>query len=103
MAPSHPAQPRLVVGYDGSPTARAALSLAIGLAGETGHVYVVHAVHPPREHEGYRVADQHMAEREMHLRELQEAAPAEAERLEDAGRLDWELLTDTPAHAVLRV
>jgi nucleotide-binding universal stress UspA family protein len=103
MASSHPAHPCLVVGYDGSPAARAALELAIARAGETGHIYVVHAMHAPREHEGYRVADRHMAEQEMHLRELKDAGPAEAERLEDSGRLEWELMAEHPAQAVLRV
>jgi nucleotide-binding universal stress UspA family protein len=44
-----------------------------------------------------------MAEQEMHLRELKDAGPAEAERLEDSGRLEWELMAEHPAQAVLRV
>jgi nucleotide-binding universal stress UspA family protein len=39
--------PRLVVGYDGSPAARAAVSAAAHRAGPHGIVWVVHALHPP--------------------------------------------------------
>jgi nucleotide-binding universal stress UspA family protein len=39
--------PCLVVGYDGSPESRAALSLAVQRATPEGHVVVVHAIDPP--------------------------------------------------------
>jgi len=38
---------RLVVGYDGSPAAREAVSVAARRAGPHGIVWVVHALHPP--------------------------------------------------------
>ena len=40
---------RIVVGYDGSPAARAALARAAERAGEDGHVYVVHAYSLPND------------------------------------------------------
>ena len=40
-------RPRIVVGYDGSETARAAVTWAAERAGSTGTVYVVHCFSPP--------------------------------------------------------
>jgi len=40
-------RPRIVVGYDGSETARDAVAYAAERAGRTGKVYVVHCFGPP--------------------------------------------------------
>jgi nucleotide-binding universal stress UspA family protein len=43
----------IVVGYDGSPAARAALARAAERAGEDGRVYLVHAYHAPADWLGH--------------------------------------------------
>jgi nucleotide-binding universal stress UspA family protein len=57
--------PVIVVGYDGSATARAAVDYAAGQVGSTGKLFVVHAYGPPPDWLGapqyQRVLDDHQA------------------------------------------
>ena len=59
------AEPVIVVGYDGSPTSRAAVDHAARQAGPQGKVYVVHSYGPPPDWLGFpnyqRVLDDHRA------------------------------------------
>ena len=58
-------RPVIVVGYDGSPTSRAAVDHAARQAGKNGKVYVVHAYGPAPDWLGFpnyqRVLDDHLA------------------------------------------
>lgn len=58
-------EPVIVVGYDGSPTSRAAVDHAARQAGRLGKVYVVHSYRPPADWLGVpnyqRVLDDHRA------------------------------------------
>jgi nucleotide-binding universal stress UspA family protein len=90
------ARPRVVVGYDGSQTARRALDYAINRAGADGTVVVVHAFEPPHDwlgNENYdRVVAEHRARGKALLGELPEADSIEAD-----------LLPGAPAEAIAEV
>jgi nucleotide-binding universal stress UspA family protein len=86
----------LVVGYDGSPESRAALSLAVQRAAPGGRVVVVHAIDPP-EGRWDGVAYQHQLDSALERARAQLASlPDEVPGL---ASLDWstELLTGSPA------
>jgi nucleotide-binding universal stress UspA family protein len=91
-----PTPPCLVVGYDGSPESRAALSLAVKRATPDGHIVVVHAIDPPTGHwDG--VGYQHQLDAE--LQRAQALLANLPEEVPGLGSLDWstELLTGSPA------
>ena len=94
---------RIVVGYDGSPAARAALALAADRAGDDGHIYVVHAYSLPADWIG-TPSYQSLLDVEL------ERAKSLLERLEedsggDLHGVDWEteLIGDRPARAIASV
>ena len=89
------AGPCIVVGYDGSPTARLALEWAIAHAAESS-VVVAYAFEPPHDWLGDpnydRVLYEHRARGEALLEELS-----------DDPRIETELLAGPPAEAIARV
>jgi nucleotide-binding universal stress UspA family protein len=88
----------LVVGYDGSATARAAVEYAARRAGADGKVYVVHSYGPPPDWLGYpnfqQVLGDHLARGRAILDGLTVAAGTE---------LEAELLEGPPSDAILSV
>jgi nucleotide-binding universal stress UspA family protein len=94
--------PVIVVGYDGSPTSRAAVDHAARQAGRRGKVYVVHSYGPLPDWLGFpnyqRVLDDHRARGEATLDAL---AMTDDPLL--ATNFDTELLDSPPAEAITRV
>jgi nucleotide-binding universal stress UspA family protein len=94
--------PVIVVGYDGSPTSRAAVDHAAQQAGEQGTVYVVHSYRPPPDWLGspdyQRVLDDHRARGEATLDAL---AMTDDPLL--ATNFETELLDSPPAEAITTV
>ncbi len=89
----------IVVGYDGSDTARAALDFACRRAGADGKVFVVHAYHLPADLLGFPNYGDLLEERVRHGRAvLAEAAP-------DGGdeRIETELIGGAPAESIAQV
>jgi len=90
------ARPCIVVGYDGSPTARRALSWAVDRAGTSGKVVVTHAFEPPHDwlgHPNYdRVLEDHRARGQELLDDLPQDRP-----------LETELIAGSPAEAIAKV
>lgn len=95
-------RPVIVVGYDGSPTSRAAVDHAARQAGKQGKLYVVHAYAPAADWLGFpnyqRVLDDHLARGQATL---------DALMLTDDPLLDTnfetELLDRPPAEAITQV
>jgi nucleotide-binding universal stress UspA family protein len=95
-------RPVIVVGYDGSATARAAVDHAARQAGSGGKLYLVHAYGPAADWLGFpnyqRVLDDHLARGE---------ATMDALTLTDEPLLgtdyETELLDSPPAVAIMRV
>jgi nucleotide-binding universal stress UspA family protein len=92
----------VVVGYDGSPASRAAVVHAVGRAGRSGCVYVVHSYRVPADYWGtgyYQEMLDHVA-REGH--ELMERLPHDIEVLAD---VEWypEIVGAIPAKAIADV
>ena len=90
------ARPCIVVGYDGSETARRALDYALERAGADGTVIVAHAFEPPHDWLGYanydRVVAEHRARGQALLDELA-ATPS----------IETDLLAGSPAEAIAGV
>jgi nucleotide-binding universal stress UspA family protein len=99
---THDRGPVIVVGYDGSPTARAAVDHAARHAGPEGKVYVVHSYGPPPDWLGFpsyqRVLDDHRSRGEATLGAL---AMTDDPLL--ATNFETELLDSPPAEAITRV
>ena len=91
--------PTLVVGYDGSPTARAAVAYARRRAGADGAVFVVHAFELPADMLGFPNYDRLLQERQGHG----QALLAELESDGDGADLETELIGGPPADAIARV
>jgi nucleotide-binding universal stress UspA family protein len=93
---------RIVVGYDGSPAARAALALAADRAGD-GRVYVVLAYGLPAEWVGAPTY-QNLLDVELE-RAKSQVAQLEKESGVDLSEVDWEteLIGDRPARAIASV
>jgi nucleotide-binding universal stress UspA family protein len=100
---SDSASRRIVVGYDGSPASRAALTCAAARAGEDGRIYVVHAYSVPADYVGA-----------PHYQQLLDAALDRAResvgRIEhesgaDLAGVEWEteVIGDAPARAIVAV
>jgi nucleotide-binding universal stress UspA family protein len=97
-----PPQRCVVVGYDGSPAARAAVALAVDRVG-AGRLYIVHAYHPPADFWGTEhqqdILDRALAHGERLLGELE----ASVEPRLRAVDFETELLNGPPADAIARV
>lgn len=87
----------LVVGYDGSSNARAAVEYGAWLAGPDGKIYVVHAYGPPHDWLGFpnyqRVLDDHRTRGQAVLDELPGDDP----------RVETELLEGPAVDAIIAV
>jgi nucleotide-binding universal stress UspA family protein len=92
----------VVVGYDGSPTARAAVDYAAGRAGPDGRVFVVHAYGPPSDWLGYPDFDRILHDHQERGRALMDGL---AMGDDDLLKTDWEteLVEGPAADAILRV
>ena len=92
----------IVVGYDGSATAKAAVDYAASEAGPQGKVFVVHAYGPPSDWLGFpnyqRVLDDHL---ERGRAVIDGLAMGDDPLLET--QWEAELLEGPPADAILRV
>ena len=92
----------IVVGYDGSSTARLAVDYAAARAGRQGKVYIVHAYEPPPDWQGWpdyqRVLDDHLTRGRATVDELLR----EDDPLHDTN-YEIELMGDQPAEAIINV
>ena len=89
----------IVVGYDGSPTSRAAVAYARRRAGAGGRVFIVHAFDLPADLLGFPNYDRLLAERQEHGRALLAAIAPEGED----DRLETELIGGSAAEAIAAV
>jgi nucleotide-binding universal stress UspA family protein len=102
MTLDNPRSRRIVVGYDGSPASRAALTWAADRAGDDGRVYVVHAFAPPADWLGtpndQQIMDAELARAQDRIGELEHEAT-------ELDGVEWEaeVIGDRPAHAIARV
>jgi len=90
----------IVVGYDGSDTAQAAVAYALRSAGPTGRVFVVQAYELPPDLLGFPNYDRLLEERQRHGRALLDVIVTECEG--DA-RIETELIGGPPAQAIADV
>jgi nucleotide-binding universal stress UspA family protein len=94
-------RPCIVVGYDGSESARVAVEHAVLAAAPAGVVVVVHAFGPPPDWLGapnyQRVLDDHRGRGQQLLDELE----ADAEAVFAGVAYELDLLADSPAGAIL--
>ena len=65
-----------MVGYDGSPAARAAIALSVQRVSPSGHLYIVHGYKLPDDHLGSLYYDDIVAEATRRAAELIEGAAA---------------------------
>lgn len=86
----------IVVGYDGSPTARYALRWALDHAGTEGRVVVAHAFEPPHDWLGHPNYDRVLEDHRVRGQALLDDLPEDR-------RLEKELLAGPPAEAIMRV
>jgi nucleotide-binding universal stress UspA family protein len=96
------ATPCIVVGFDGSPASRAALSLAVRRARPDGRVVVVHAFTPPADRFGAPKAQRQL---DAELGRARAIVAHLAEEVPGLGSLDWEaeVVGDAPAAALQAV
>lgn len=92
----------MVVGYDGSPTARAAVDYAARRAGTGGKVYVVYAYGPPPDFLGRPHYQHLLRESQEHGRAVLDALVAEDGALLGAD-FEAELIEGPPGEAILKV
>jgi nucleotide-binding universal stress UspA family protein len=92
--------PTIVVGYDGSESARAALNLALRRARPDGRVFVVHAYDLPPDFLGDPNYDSLLHKRQDQGRELLEALPVVASEGPDGVQYETELIGGPPAQAI---
>ena len=95
-------EPVVVVGYDGSPAACAAVAFAAQRAGEGGRMYVVHCYHEPADYIGSIYYQDMVDQAAARARELIERMPTEIGGLE---RVEWypEVLAGRSAQAIAEV
>jgi nucleotide-binding universal stress UspA family protein len=99
--PEKKAGPCLVVGYDGSGPARAALAYALASAGSSGSIFVVIAFAPPPDWLGRPNYQQVLDEHKLRARALEES-------LKGSGVLDgvthaFETIGGEPAESIAKV
>lgn len=97
--PGRGERPTIVVGYDGSKTARAAVAYARRRAGAAGRLVVVHAYALPAELLGFPNYDRLLEERQRRGRALLEEVAPEG----DDARVESELIGGSPAQAIADV
>jgi nucleotide-binding universal stress UspA family protein len=101
-ASSHSGTPTIVVGYDGSDSARAALLFAARQAGSAGRVYIVHSYELPPDFLGWPNYDQLLSERRSQAQAILDKLPLEDGEL--AGpEYHIELIGGPPAEAIADV
>lgn len=95
-------RPVIVVGYDGSAAARAAVDVAIERAGPTGHLIVVHACDVPPEYVGTYSYQDRLDNR---LREANEVMDPLKRTCEYLSAADWEpgVAVGSPGELICRV
>ena len=86
----------IVVGYDGSQTARRALDYALERAGSNGRVIAAYAFEPPHDWLGYADYDRVVADHRARGRALLDELPTEQS-------IETDLLAGSPAEAIARV
>jgi nucleotide-binding universal stress UspA family protein len=89
-------RPCIVVGYDGSPTARRAFEFAAERAGPDGRVVVAYAFEPPHDWLGHPNYNRVLVEHRTRGQQMLDEIP-------DSPGLDKELLAGPPAEALVRV
>jgi nucleotide-binding universal stress UspA family protein len=94
--------PTIVVGYDGSPTSRAAVGYASRRAGADGRVFVVHAYGPPPDWLGSPYYQRVLEDHESRGRALLDALAMGDDPLLETN-FEIELLDGSPAEAIERV
>lgn len=92
-------EPTIVVGYDGSQTARAALAYARRRAGAGGRIFIVHAYALPADLLGFPNYDRLLEERQRHGRALLDEVAPEG----DDERVEAELIGGPAAQAIATV
>lgn len=103
MTPDTPRHPCIVVGYDGSAAAEAAVEYAVGRTRDHGSTVIVYAFEPPNDMLGFPDYDRVLEDRRSKGQAALDALVMEhAEDLIDEG-VETELLTGTPADAIMRV
>jgi nucleotide-binding universal stress UspA family protein len=100
--PSAPRLPVIVVGYDGSESSRAAVTLAAERAGPGGHLFIVHAYELPADFFGWPNYDRLLSERKDHGRAVLDELTAANEALGDT-EYETELIGGSPAQAIADV
>ena len=94
--------PTIVVGYDGSDTARAALLFAARQAGPTGRVFIVHSYELPPDLLGSPNYDRILSERRDRGEAVLREVPLQSDAL--AGpQYETELIGGPPAEAIANV
>jgi nucleotide-binding universal stress UspA family protein len=94
--------PTIVVGYDGSDAARAALLFAARQAGTGGRVYIVHAYELPPDFLGCPNYDQLLSQRRDHGEALLDALPLQDGPLAGPA-YEKELIGGPAAHSIAEV
>jgi nucleotide-binding universal stress UspA family protein len=92
----------LVVGYDGSETARKAVDYAARRAGSGGKVYVVHAYGPPPDLLGHPDYGRMLEEHQSHGRALLDELAKDGDALRETD-YETELLEAPAGAAILKV
>jgi nucleotide-binding universal stress UspA family protein len=94
--------PTIVVGFDGSDAARAALLFAARQAGHGGRVYIVHAYELPPDFLGSPNYDRVLSERRGHGEALLGALPLQGDEL-SGPEYETELIGGPAAQAIADV
>jgi nucleotide-binding universal stress UspA family protein len=94
--------PVVVVGYDGSATARAAVDYAAREVGGTGKLYVVHAYGPPPDWLGFPNYQRVLEDHQSRGRAVLDALAMGDDPLVDTD-FEFELLETPPAEAITNV
>jgi nucleotide-binding universal stress UspA family protein len=98
-----PQGPSIVVGYDGSPESRAALSAAAHAAGPQGCVHIVTCYDEPPSWRGDKERDEALAEAQAEARARLEALDRDPVPGLFVTQFDGVLMPGPPAEAILRV
>ena len=94
--------PTIVVGYDGSASARAAVDYAARRAGPDGNVFVVHAYGPPSDWLGRPNYQRVLSDHEERARAVLDELVLDDDPLLETN-FETEMLADDPATAIVDV